>query len=102
MFIAEAGNKVQTMEDIGHEIVPLYMRDKVRFLSVLDHNPAFIPAVCSNLASYFSMEDKEKDLDSFIAQNRPLMAKHLYKPYAEICIAELEKHNLAFKRDALK
>ncbi len=91
VFVAEARAMADTTEEISHEIVPLYMRDKVRFLSVLNNNPALIPAVCSNLGSHFTMEGKEKELGSFITQNSPLIVKYLYKPFAQACITALEK-----------
>lgn len=91
VFVAEARAMTHTNEEISHEIVPLYMRDKVRFLSVLNSNPALVPAICRSLGSHFTIEDKEKDLPGFITQNTSLIAKHLYKPYAETCITELEK-----------
>jgi len=91
VFVAEARAMAHTTEEISHEIVPLYVRDKVRFLSVLNNNPALVSAICRSLGSHFTIEGKKKDFRSFVTKNSPLIEKHLYKPYAETCIAELEK-----------
>jgi hypothetical protein len=91
VFIAEARAMTYTSQEISHEVVPLYMKNKERFWSVLNINPAFIPAVCRHLGGYFVIEGKKTELSGFIAQNKPLMEKHLYKPHATTCISELQK-----------
>jgi hypothetical protein len=91
VFIADARALTHTLEEIGIEIADIYNKDKNLFLAALENNPAFVPAVCSQLGGYFNLIGKEKELDKFIVLNRPLIEKHLYAPNAKRCLAELQK-----------
>ena len=91
IFIADARSMTDTQEEISHEILPLYESDKARFLSVLNDNLAFILSVCGSIGSHFIIEGKANELSEFISKNKPLIEKHLYKPYETTCLSELEK-----------
>ena len=77
-FYAKEINSAAFQEYLASDLLPLYLKNKNIFLTVLNNKPFLIDANCSRLNAYFSFEDQQTiSRSNFIKLNKAIFSKVL-------------------------
>lgn len=89
LFIAEQRVKVDSLEEMAKEIVPIFTKQPEVMLAVLKEVPFLLPSTCNRIGTHFELFSSERDKQKFLTSYEKMINDKLGKEHAVACLAQI-------------
>lgn len=89
VFIAEQRAKIDSLEEMAKEIVPMFKKQPTVLLGVLKESPFLLPAACNNINVHFELYGAERDKQKFLENYQGMITQTLGVEFSAACLAKI-------------
>jgi hypothetical protein len=91
VFVAAEKAKIDSLEEMAKEIVPIFKKQPTVFLGVLRETPFLLPAACDRMNMHFELFGNERDKQKFLEDNQATITNALGGKRSAECLAKLQE-----------